>query len=284
MRSYKKRIGPADRPAMNPPTRGRAQEISQQTTAPDHFTTHPSLERADARYFTTSMPEFRPRVARQARTLTKKRPLDDSGGEAKAEEPLQKRPREKAAAQEEEGVTAHERVAFGKRRREDDADNHAKTEKYSRKGRKLYQHSTSGDLFRHQERSNLSMDVDEATQDGTAEAKQRGTGASVEISSIAPVNMTTRSSVTLQASDSSRSSLGTPKKKVRFEDEIPGKVPEELASLSSRFHETQERMLGAGPQLRSSIQREDLDQPTDVDVVMVDVGEALSALSFLHMH
>lgn len=282
MRSYKGGSGPTGRPAMSPPARVRAREMPQQTTDPEPFNKVPGLEAADASYSKTSRPEARPRAARRAsRTSTKKRHLDDSDREAKAEEPLHKRPWVKTARLVEKETTAQERTS-STRRRVDYADNHAKTEPFSEIGRKVYQH-TLKEPSRYQERSNLSMDIVESTVDGRAEAKQRRKTASVESSSIAPVNITMRSSVFLQNSDSSRSGLGTPQKKVRFEDRIPGKAPEELASLGSDFEETTQQMVGTGPQLRNATQWETLNQPADADVIMVDVGEALSALSFLHV-
>lgn len=127
------------------------------------------------------------------------------------------------------------------------------------------------------------MDAVKSSRDGMAEAKQRRKSADIERSSIAPLNITARSSGILQNSASSRPVLGSLEKKVRFEDEISGKVFQEPASLGNRFNETpKEQMGGSGSQiLLNATQSEVLNSPADADVIMLDVETALSALSVL---
>ncbi|KAG6357184.1 hypothetical protein INS49_015062 [Diaporthe citri] len=294
VRNYKGRNGPTDRPATNSPAQACAQNLSQQTTPPEESNMYPGLKAADARYFKTSVPEACPKAARQARNPTfftelqsrpgQKRHLNDHDEEADAEEPLHKRPRAKAVRQADKDTRAHERTC-GMAGREDDADKHAEFEQSSGTGSRVCQHSTSKDPSRYQERGNLNMDAVKSSQDGTAEAKQRRKSADVERSSIAPLKITTRSSGILQNSKSSRPILGSLKKKVRFEDEVPGKVLEKPACLGNRFNETpKEQMAGSESQIPNAAQRKVLSQPADADVIMLDVETALSALSVLQSH
>lgn len=280
MRSYEGRNSPTDRPAMNSPARVCAQNLSQQTTSPEDSTLFPGLVSADAGYFKTSVLETHPRETRRARFPTlhmglqsrpgQKRHLDDYDEQAEAEEQLPKRARPRAARRVDKGTTAHERTS-GTTWRQDDA---AKAEQSSREGRWVFQHGSMEDPFRRQGRGNLNMNSAESSQNGTAETKRRKTDADVESSGIAPLNITMSACGVLQDSDSLRPVFGSLKKKVRFEDEISGKVLRKPACLGNKFSETpKEELAGSeyGPHIMDPTQREALNQPTDADVIMVDV-------------
>lgn len=271
----------ADRLEMTTPARIRAQSMTQQTTPPEDPIRYPRLEATRASHLETSVPEAHPRAARQARIPTfsvglqpkagQKRHLDDYDEEARAGEPLHKRPRAKASRKEDRGTTVHEMMS-GTRGTEDDAAKHAKAEQSSREGTWVSQYSSSQGCYRHQGRGDLGMDAVKSSHDGTDEANQRWKNKDVECSGIAPINTATRLSGIVQNSDSSRLISGSLKKKVRFEDEISGKVLEKQASFSNRFNETpNEQLAGSGPHTLNAIQRETLDQPADDDVIMVDV-------------
>ncbi|KAI7779008.1 hypothetical protein LA080_001438 [Diaporthe eres] len=291
---YLGRNGLMVRPAMNSPAQICAQNMPQQSTPPEESTTYPGLEDANASYSNSLVPEARPRAARHTRNTTfsvelqskpgQKRHLDGYDEEAEAEEPLHKRPRAKAVRQADRGTTAHERMS-GTTGREDGADKHAETEQSSRRGRRVCQHSNWEEPSRHQERGSLNMNAKKSSQDGMAESEERRKSADVERSSIAPLNITTVSSGILQNSASSHPIPGSLKKKVRFEDEIPGKVLEEPACLGNIFNEApKEQMAESGSQIVTATQQDVLDQPSDADVVMLDVETALSSLSVLQLH
>lgn len=270
-----------DRLEMTTPARIGAQSMSQQTTLPENSTRYAGLEATHTSHLETSVPEAHSRAARQARIPAfpmglqprtgQKRHLDDYSEEAKAGEPLHKRPRAKASRQGDRGSTAHERIS-GTRGSEDDAAKHVEVKQSSRQGRWVSQYISAEDRYRHQGRGNLETHAVKPSQDGTDEAKQRWKNPDVECSGITPLHITTRSSGILQNSDSSRPSFGSLKKKVRFEDEISGKVLEKQACFSNRFNETpNEQLAGSGPHTLNAIQRETLAQPADDDVIMVDV-------------
>lgn len=293
-RNCKGRNGPIERPAINPPAQSRAHNMTHQTIPSEESTTYPGLGDADARFSRSLVPEAHRRAARQARTPAlsmgmqsrpgQKRHLDDYAEEAEAEEPLHKRPRAKAARQADQDNSAHERTS-GTTGREGHANKNAKAEQYSERGRRVCRDSTSEDHFGHQERSNLNMNPVNSSQDGMSEAKQGKKSADVESSSIAPLNIIRKSSGILQNSNSSRSILGPLKKKVRFEDEMPGKALEKPACLGNKFIETpKEQTAGSGSHVPNATQREALTQPDDADVIMLDVDTALSALSVLQSH
>lgn len=271
----------ADRLEMTTPARIRAQSMTQQTTPPEDPIRYPRLEATRASHLEASVPEAHPRAARQARIPTfsvglqpkagQKRHLDDYDEEARAGEPLHKRPRAKASRKEDRRPTAHERMS-GTRGTEDDAVKHVEVKQSSRQGRWVSQYISAEDRYRHQGRGNLETHAVKPSQDGTDEAKQRWKNPDGECCGIAPLNTATRLSGIVQNSDSSRLISGSLKKKVRFEDEISGKVLEKQASFSNRFNETpNEQLAGSGPHTLNAIQRETLDQPADDDVIMVDV-------------
>lgn len=280
VRSYEARNSPTDRPAMNSPAQVFAQNMSQQTNSPEDFIPFARHVSADASYFKTSMPETYPRATRQARFPTlhmglqsrpgQKRHLDDYDQETEAGEQLHKRLRPRATRQVDEGTTAHEQTS-GTTWRQDDA---AKAEHSSREGRWVLQHGSMEDPFRRQGRGNLNTNSVESSQGGTAEAKQRRKVADVGSSGIAPLNINMSSCGALQDSDSLRPIFGSLKKKVRFEDEISGKVLRKPACLGNSFSETPKEQLagsGYGPHIMGPTQREVLNQPADADVIMVDV-------------
>lgn len=286
------------RPAMNSPAQVRAQNMPQQTTSPEESTTYPGLEDANASYSNTLVPEARRRAAQQTRNPTplmglqprpgrkRQRHLDDYDYDEEAEKPLHKRSRAKTVRQADKDTRAHERTS-STTPREDDTDKHAETERSSRRGRMGCQSSNWEETSRHKDRGNLNMDARTSSQDGMAEAKERRKSADVERSSIAPLNITTGSSGILQNTASSHPIPGSLKKKVRFEDEIPGKVLEKPACLGNGFNETpKEQMAGSGSQIVTAAQQEVMDQPADADadVIMLDVDTALSELSVLQSH
>lgn len=279
MHSYKEGNGPTDRPAMNSPTRVCAHNMSQQIIPPEDPVPCPGFEAANASYFMTSMPEAHPRSAPRARVPAHftelhsrhgpKRLLDDDDEEATAEEPLHKRPRASAARQADKGTTAHESASG--RRGAEDAVKDAETEQLSGKVSGIVQYGTLEDRFTHQERDNLNTDAVKSPQDGTDEAQQRRKSAHVESSRIAPSNITARSSGILQNRYFSRPNLGLFQKKVRFEDEIPGRATENSVCLGNKFDAAQEQMVVSAEQIPSATQRELQNQPTDADVMMFDV-------------
>lgn len=244
-------------------------------------TRYHGLEALGASHLETSVPQAHARTARQARietlsmglqsTTGQKRHLNDYEEETRAEEPLHKRPRTKAARQDDRGTKAYERMS-GTRGTQDDAAKYAKAKQSSRQGRWVSQHSSVQDRYRHQGRGHLGMDSVKSSQYGTDEAKQRWKNSDVERSGIAPFNIATRSSGILQNSDSSRPIFGSLKKKVRFEDDISGKVLDKQACSSNRFNETpNEQLACSGPHILNAIQPGTLEQPADADVIMVDV-------------
>lgn len=248
--------------------------MSQQPTSPWDSIPSPGLVSADASYLKISVPEIYPRAAPHARFPTffmglqsrpgQKRHLDEHDEEAEAEEPLHKRPRPRAARHADGRTTTHERTS-GTRWRKDDAAEISKAERSSREGRWDLQHGSVKDAFRRQERGNLNMNPMESSQDGTAEAKQRRKGADVESFGIAPLNIA-------MGSCGLRPILASLKKKVRFEDEISGKVLRKPACLGNKLDEIPKQQLaGSGPHDPNPTQREVLNQPADADVIMVDV-------------
>lgn len=272
---HKGRDSLTDRLEMTIPARIGAQRMLQQTIPPENSTRYPGLEATRASHLETSVPEAHARAARQAGIPTfsmglqpktgQKRHLDDYDEEAKTGDPLNERPRAKAARQEDRGTTVHERMS-GTRGTEDDTAKHAKAKRSSRQGRSQY--SSTEDRYRHQRRGNLGMDAVKSSQDGTDEAKKRWKNSDFECSGIRPPNIATRSSGILQNSDTSRPSFGSLKKKVRFEDEISDKVLEKQACFSNKSEETPKKQLaGSGPHILNDI----LNQPADADVIMVDV-------------
>lgn len=278
---HKGRSSLTDRLEMTIPARTGAQSMSQQTTPPENSTRYAGLEATCASHLEASVPEGHPRAARQARIPTfslglqpktgQKRHLDDYDEEAKAGEPLHKRPRAKASRQEDRGDTVHERMS-GTRGTEDDAAKHARAKQSPREARWVSPYISVEDRYRHQGRGDLGMDAVKSSHDGTDEAKQRWKNPDVESSGIAPLNMATRSSGILQNSNSSRPIFGSLQKKVRFEDDISDKVLEKQTCFSNRVKETPKTQLaGFGPHILNAIQRETLDQPADADVIMVDV-------------
>lgn len=178
------------------------------------------------------------------------------------------------------GTAAQERMSGTMR--DGTEDKRTETREYSHKRRGSCQHSTCEDLANHRQRSNVATNAGKSVQYGTAEERQRS--ANVDNPSIAPLDTTRRPSGILQTSGRLRLGLGTLQKKVRFEDEVPGKVTEKLACPSRKFEETKEEMEVTGPQILSGTQHEVLKQPADADVIMVDIDTGLSTLSLLQAH
>lgn len=279
--SHQGRNIPTDRLARYGPARVYAPNTTQQTNPSMDSTRYHGLEATGASHLETSVPQAHARAARQARIQTvslglqsttgRKRHLNDYEEETKAEEPLHKRPKTKAARQDDKGTMFHEMMS-STRGTEDDAAKDAKAKQSSRQGRWVSQYSSAEDRSRHQGRGILGMDAVKSSQDGTDEAKQRWKNSDVECSGIAPLNIATRSSGNLQNSDSSRPSFGSLKKKVRFVDDISGELLEKQVFSSNRFNETpNEQLAGSGPHILKAIQPGTLEQPADADVIMVDV-------------
>lgn len=95
--------------------------------------------------------------------------------------------------------------------------------------------------------------------------------ANIGSSSIAHLDTTSTVSFVLKTSGRVRSCLRALQNQVRFEDETPDGVSKEPASLGGNLGQDLV-MGGAAMQISSGVQREVLDQTTDADVIVIDVG------------